>query len=122
MKSLVLTLMLLTILLTSCSPSTPSEADARKYLNDTGAKRDNLYKVKSLKKTNGKGDDKSYIMDLEVELECLRTEEVAIPGPHDRYEIYVDGCTKGEIIKRDGKLGFVNTEKGWEVYKGMYLY
>ena len=78
MKQTLPTLMLLSLLVTSCSPSTPTEADAVKYLNDKGSNSDNLYKVKNLKKTNGKGDDKSYIMDFEVELECLRTREAPV--------------------------------------------
>ncbi|HEV7683703.1 MAG TPA: hypothetical protein VGO68_16365 [Pyrinomonadaceae bacterium] len=123
MKAFLLALLLFSLLLTSCSPSAPTETDATKYLNDRGSKSGNLYQVKRLRKTNGKGDDKSYIMDIEVELECLRTKEGPYPpDPHDSYEIYVDGCTKGETIKQAGKLGFVNTEKGWVVYEGMNLY
>lgn len=108
----------------ACSQGTPTEADAIKYLNDQGVKDNNLYKVKSLKKTNGKGNKESYIMDFDVELECLRTKEENFLefNPDQDYKIRVYSCEKGEVVKRSGKLGFVKSEQGWVVYEGMHLY
>lgn len=99
-------------LLASCS-STPSEALAVDFINKIGA-NDNLFKVKSLKKTNGIAEGKQYIMEYEFEIECLSSNtDNQFFSPGMIGQIACNGA--GEAQKGKGWLAFEKTENGWQV-------
>lgn len=106
---------LLGSLLISCSASNPTETDAIKLLEDW-SKQDfeNLYKVKSLRKTNGQASEvfgvEQYSLSYEAELECLKLKAATFFGGPE--PIVCEDV--GEVQTVFGTLRFEKTEKGWE--------
>jgi hypothetical protein len=98
----------------SCS-STPSESLAVDYIGSIGSK-DKLFKVKSLKKTNGLSEGNQYTMEYEFEIECLKSNtdnEFFIPQAVGQIP-----CKRaGEVQKGKGWLSFEKPENGWQVDK-----
>ena len=113
----------LLFLITSCS-SAPSESLAIDYINRVATSGyDNLFRLRSLTKTNGMGNSSSYIMEYTFELECLKT-NIYTPNPSGGYTMpqFSFGatfeCTSiGQTISRRGHLRFENTENGWRVHE-----
>jgi hypothetical protein len=118
--SLWVALMVATVLgccLPACSSNSPSEDDAVQALNARNAR---LFKVKSLRKTDGKAIEafgvKAYEMDYEAEIECTAVNSTrstgGMPGfsfgmtPAQCYEV-------GQTQKIKGTIGFEKTENGW---------
>lgn len=98
--------------LVSCS-SAPSESLAVDFINKIGA-HNNLFKVKSLKKTNGMGEGNQYIMEYDLELECLTSNTGnRFFIPELAGQIRCSG--KGEVHRKNGWLQFEKTENGWQV-------
>lgn len=99
-------------LIASCS-STPSESLAVDYINTIGAS-DELFKVKSLKKTNGMRAGNQYAMEYDFEIECLKTNtdnQFFIPQLIGQ----IPCESAGDIRKGKGWLSFEKTENGWQV-------
>jgi len=105
------------VVLTGCGSSTPSEADAQKFYEQSGSLsyepirldiKDGLAKVRSLHKTNGQAGErngvKSYRFDYVVEIEYI----MPAPAPN------VHNHHVGDIVKDTGSIVFEQTEKGWE--------
>jgi len=104
----------------SCS-STPSESEARKFFEEKG-KNINLYEVKSFKKTNGTGNEKSYKMEYEAELQCLRQNVTnfsgldAVDNEDTKKGKFAIKCrTPNAVVKNQGTLLFEKMETGWRV-------
>jgi hypothetical protein len=103
----------------SCN-SSPSESLAIDHINDLGNKGNaafgaNLFKVRSLKKTNGTFSDNQYKMEYTYEIECLKSNGGALFGSR----IACDEA--GKIVKGNGKLYFEKTENGWIVIDSMMI-
>jgi hypothetical protein len=100
------------LLIVSCS-SAPSESLAINYINTIGTSN-KLFKVKSLKKTNGVSEGSKYVMEYDFELECLKTNtDNQFFQPQLMGQIACD--SPGEIQNGKGWLSFEKTEKGWQV-------
>lgn len=93
----------------SSAPSAPSESEGKRVLDEKGAQL-NLFRVKTFKKTNAIGDERTYTMEYEAQLECLQSDTgpMAYPG------FFSINCqTKGQVINTKGELVFEKTESGW---------
>lgn len=106
-------------LLVACSSSMPSEIDATKSLEQLSGRHGNLFKVKSVRKTDGQASEfnkvQMYKLVYQAEVECLRTNAKTSP-----MEIIAMGtppvrCNQvGESKKVQGVADFQKTEQGWQ--------
>lgn len=92
-------------LVSACGNSYPSEATARKIMEDLLSKSQGL-RVRSFTKTNGIGDDKHYALEYRAELECLAQGHVMLWTS-------LKPCEIGKILTKSGKIEFEKTENGW---------
>ena len=106
----IVCLVLLFALLACNTPSTPSEADGKKVLENQiiAKKQEDTIRVMGFRKLNGQisefGGRKNYSLEYEVEFEYLRD----IPETAT-----TKGVTKGTKEKIKGTMRFDQTEKGW---------
>lgn len=94
---------------TACT-STPSDSDGRKFIDDWDQGVD-LYTVKSFTKTNGMGDEKTYTMEYQAEIECLKVNYT--PNTVVASGFFNECRQKGQVVKAMGKIQFEKTENGW---------
>jgi hypothetical protein len=107
------------ILFAACSSSMPSEADATRSLEQLSQKHGNLFKVKSVRKTDGQASElnkvQMYKLVYQAEVECLRSNAETSP-----MEIIAQGsppvrCSQiGESKRVQGAANFQKTEQGWQ--------
>ena len=105
--ALAITLATVASFIVACGSSYPSESTARTVLENMG--KNDRFTVRTFTKTNGKGDDKRYIVEYDAELECGRDTRGAVMSG------YAFGCVKqpGRMIEESGTIPFEKTEKGW---------
>ena len=107
--------LLLSILLTSCLSSTPSEADGRQALE---ARSGGLYRITSFHKTNGQASEssgvKGYRLEYEADAECLKVNwNSPYPPLTDAFAGGPQCTAVGQIHKLNGAISFQQTENGW---------
>jgi len=110
---LVITIAAVSAFVVACGSSYPSESAGRRYCEKNCGTIDGYLKLKSFKKTNGIGDDRSYEMEYEIEVECLSV--TITPGISE-----IGGVCKkvGQIFKESGRIRFQKTENGWRAPDG----
>ena len=103
----------------SCSSSLPTEVEATKALENLSHQQGNLFKVKSLAKTDGLESEangvKQYKLTYRAEVECLK--QSPRPTLFDLVSmdaVSVDCDQVGRSKKLDGAASFIKTEKGWQ--------
>ena len=75
---------------------------------------ENNLRVVSVRKVNGFPRERTYTMEIEVELQCLDPRE-------SRFGIQIcQEYATGEIYKRPGRAEFENSENGW-LLRGVVL-
>jgi hypothetical protein len=109
---IVITIAAVSALVLACGISYPSESAGRRYCEQNETIEGYL-KLKSFKKTNGIGDDRSYILEYEAEVECQTVNTL-----HGTPRI-IGVCKEvGQIFKKSGRIQFQKTENGWRAPDG----
>lgn len=103
----------------ACSSSLPGESEAAKSLEMISQQRGDLFKIKTVRKTDGVesvfNGVKQYKLTYQAEVECLKptgeitgTEMIALGPPP------VNCVQAGDVKKVQGTASFVKSEKGWQ--------
>lgn len=105
----------LSVLVSGCSLSTPSESDGRQALE---ARSGGLYRITSFRKTNGQSSEsagvKGYRLEYEADAECLKVNwNSPYPPLTDAFAGGPQCTAVGQVHKMKGAISFQQTENGW---------
>jgi len=106
----------LLVMSSACSSlSNPGESDARQVLEQRSG---GLYKVTSLRKTNGQAFEnsgvKGYRFEYQADVECLKVNwNSPYPPLSDTFAGGPQCTSVGQVHHMNGTIVFEQTEKGW---------
>jgi hypothetical protein len=106
------------LLITLACSSKPSESAVVKLLENHG-KKTGLYKVKSVRKTNGVTSQNIYKLEFVAEVECLKAKFSESSFQLRLLDRYDAPCEQiGQVLKVTDSIMFEKTEKGWRAEDG----
>lgn len=110
-----LTILLLVLFAACSSLSNPGESDARQVLEQRSG---GLYKVSSLRKTDGQSFEnsgvKGYRFEYAADVECLKANwNSPYPPLRDDFAGGPQCTSVGQVHHMNGTITFQQTENGW---------